>query len=61
MDLLKLLRRRQWRVPTVVVSGFISDDIAKELVGLGVLGMVSKPFKMERIVEEIQQVMKKDT
>ncbi|MCZ6632851.1 MAG: response regulator [bacterium] len=60
MDLLKLLHRHKWTVPTVVVSAFISDEVAQELVGLGVVGMVSKPFKMERIAEEIQRVLKKD-
>ena len=61
IDLLRVLHRRNWRVPTVVVSAYISAETAKELVDLGVLGMVSKPFKMDRIVSEIQRILPKQS
>ncbi len=45
LDLLKVIRRRQFPIPVIVVSGFISEDIAKTLAATGVQGMVAKPFK----------------
>ncbi len=59
VDLLRTLRRRNLRVPTIVVSGFISADAAKLLSELGVLSLVAKPFEQERIIGEIQKVLQK--
>tara|TARA_B110000116_G_C16379303_1_gene377804 strand:- start:157 stop:549 length:393 start_codon:yes stop_codon:yes gene_type:complete len=57
-DLLKLIRRRHFRIPIIVVSAYISESVAKDLAVTGVQGMVAKPFKNDRIVEEIQRVAK---
>ena len=56
VDLLRTLHRRNVRVPTVVVSGYISADVAAQFTELGVVGMVAKPFKQERILSEVQKV-----
>jgi DNA-binding NtrC family response regulator len=57
LDLLRSMRRHRVWVPTVVVSGFISPDAAKQLAQLGVQGMVAKPFTKERVLGEIQKVI----
>ena len=57
-DLLKLIRRRHFPIPIIVVSAYISETVAKDLAGVGVQGMVAKPFKKDRIAEEIQRVAK---
>ncbi|MDP6041810.1 MAG: response regulator [Candidatus Latescibacteria bacterium] len=56
LDLLRGLKRRNTAVPTVVVSGFISDTMAHQLISLGVDGMVSKPFTLQRLTDEIKKV-----
>jgi len=58
-ELLKVIRRRRLPIPIIVVSAHISQDAAKELAEIGVQGMVAKPFKKDRIAEEIQRVAKK--
>ena len=57
-DLLKLLNRRRWKVPTLVVSAYVSLEVTKELMDLGVTGIVAKPFKRERLVNEIQRMIR---
>lgn len=56
LDLLKVIRRRQFPIPVIVVSGFISEDIANALTTTGVQGMVAKPFKKDRLAEELDRV-----
>ena len=58
-DLLKILRRRHLPIPVIVVSAHISQDVAKQLAVVGIQGMIAKPFKKERITEEIERVVKK--
>ena len=57
LDLLRVLRKRKIEVPTVVVSAYISVAIAQQLADLGVRGIVAKPFKMERIIDEVQNIL----
>ena len=57
MDLLRSLRRRHMRLPTIVISAFISPDVAKQLAELGVRNMLVKPFERARLVLEIQQLL----
>ena len=49
-------RHRVW-VPTIVVSGFISPEAAKQLAQLVVQGILAKPFAKEQVLEEIQKVI----
>ena len=56
VELLRTLQRRGIRLPTVVVSAFISAEVAAQFAELGVVGMVAKPFKQERILREVQKV-----
>ena len=58
-ELLKVIRRRHLPIPIIVVSAHISQDAARELAEIGVQGMVAKPFKKDRIAEEIQRVAQK--
>ncbi len=57
LDLLRALDRRGLKLPTVVVSGYISVAIARQLLELGVSGMVTKPFKVKRLASEIQKIL----
>jgi DNA-binding NtrC family response regulator len=57
LDLLKLLNRREMQVPTIVVSAYVSPTTAKALLQLGVRGIVAKPFKVDRVLEEVEKVL----
>jgi DNA-binding NtrC family response regulator len=57
-DLLKLIRRRHLPIPVIVVSAHISQEVAKELAVVGIQGMIAKPFKKDRMTEEIERVIK---
>lgn len=60
-DLLNMLHSRMWKVPTLVVSAYLSPEVIKELMSLGVSSIIVKPFKMDRLVSEIQRILSKKT
>ena len=57
LNLLRSMRRHRVWVPTIVVSGFISPEAAKQLAQLGVQDILAKPFAKEQVLEEIQKVI----
>ena len=57
MDLLKALRKRRLMLPTVVVSGYVSSIVAKQLVELGVQDIVAKPFTVDRLFRQIRRAL----
>ena len=57
LNLLRSRRRHRVWVPTIVVSGFISPEAAKQLAQLVVQGILAKPFAKEQVLEEIQKVI----
>ena len=61
MDLLKALRKRRLMLPTVVVSGYVSSIVAKQLVELGVQDIVAKPFAIDRLLRQIRRVLQMNT
>lgn len=44
IELLRILRRRDLDVPTIVISGYVSADITQQLLELGIEKIVTKPF-----------------
>ncbi|MDA0712086.1 MAG: response regulator [bacterium] len=58
LDLLKVMRRRHLTIPTIIISGFVTETIAAQLAQFGVAGIVAKPFTPSRIMEEIGKVLK---
>lgn len=57
VDLLKVMRRRHLKIPTIIISGFVTEELAAEIAKHGVVGIVAKPFTPTRILEEIQKVV----
>lgn len=57
LDMLKVLRRRRMMIPTIIVSAHVSSEIAQELAGLSISGIVAKPFTRERLESEINKAM----
>lgn len=57
-QLLMYLKKRQARIPpTIVISAFLNRGRIGPLIGLGVEGIVAKPFRVNRIVEELERVL----
>jgi len=54
VDLLKVMRRRHLQIPTIIISGFVTEMLAAELAQFGIAGIVAKPFTPTRIMEEIR-------
>ena len=56
-DLLTVLQRRRLEVPIIIVSAYVSQDIAGQFAEKGVKGIVAKPFKKDRIEGEVRRVL----
>ena len=54
-ELLNTLKRRYLDVPTMVVSGYVSTSVLRQLVALGVKGVVAKPFDVGRLMVDIKR------
>lgn len=56
-DLIHALQRRRLTIPIIIVSGFVSALLAKQLRDLGVCTILAKPFNRIRLVEEVRRVL----
>ena len=56
-DLLTVLQRRRLAVPIIIVSAYVSRDIAGQLAKKSVKSIVAKPFNKDRIEGEIRRVL----
>jgi FixJ family two-component response regulator len=50
LDVLRKMQRRGWAVPTVVMSGGFPAGRAFEVLELGALAFVAKPFRIDEMV-----------
>ena len=55
IEVLRILRRRQIEVPTIIISGYVSTGVTEQLMELGVDNIMAKPFHTDRILEEIEK------
>lgn len=56
--LLQYLKKHGISVPpTIVVSGFLEREMIEELIGMGVQGIISKPFHTKRLMDELRRVL----
>jgi CheY-like chemotaxis protein len=56
-SLLEFIRKEGIELPVIIVSGFITDEVAADLSALGVSGFVKKPFKVVQLKEAIESVI----
>jgi CheY-like chemotaxis protein len=56
-SLLEFIRKEGIELPVIIVSGFITDEVAADLSELGVNGFVKKPFKVVQLKEAIEGVI----
>ena len=54
-SILEFIRSEGFEIPVIVVSGFVTDAVTKELYAQGVQGVVKKPFKAQALLEELRQ------
>ena len=55
IEVLRILRRRQIEVPTIIISGYVSTGVTEQLMELGVDNIMANPFHTDRILEEIEE------
>jgi CheY-like chemotaxis protein len=51
---------RKWNVPlppTIVISGYLHRDRAGPLIRLGIEGIIAKPFRVQRVIDELERVL----
>ena len=56
-SILEFIRSEGFEIPVIVVSGFVTDAVTKELYAQGVQGVVKKPFKAQALLEEVERVL----
>ena len=61
-DLLAHLKRRSMPIPpTIVVSGYLHEESIGALLKFGVSGILSKPFDIKRLMDELRRVLEGDS
>lgn len=60
-DLLAHLRRHNIPVPpTIIVSGYLRQERIGPLLGFGVSGILTKPFEVKRLMDELRRVLEQE-
>ena len=54
---LEVLRNRGDQTPVLIVSARVHAETARQLIGSGVNGIIMKPFKVERVLKEIDNAI----
>ncbi len=52
------LRRRDPRVPVVLMSGYNEQDAVARFAGSGLAGFVQKPFTADQLSEKLSQALR---
>lgn len=55
--MLEFIRKEGIEVPVIVVSGFVTEEVAEELSQLGISGIVRKPFKVTELRAAVQEAI----
>jgi len=58
---LSVMRERGFVTPIIVISGYLQKDVIKQVAGLGVKGILSKPIRIKRFSEEILKVLEQES
>lgn len=57
IDAVKLLIREDPTAKILMVSAMGQESLVKEAIGAGAKGFVVKPFKPEKVIEEVRRVL----
>ena len=55
---LEFMRKKGFQTPVVVVSAHVNKDTARELGEIGIHGIVSKPFEVERVIDVMNRALR---
>ena len=56
-SMLEFIRGQGCSLPVIIVSGYINDQVAKDLSKFQVSGFIRKPFQVAKLKEEIDRVL----
>jgi len=56
LDVLALLRARDWATPVVLITAFGNDEVHEEAHRLGVAAVLDKPFTLYALREEVRRL-----
>ena len=58
LDLAAAMRAKGYRLPVVIASGFISEDLRSRSAQVGVAELLHKPDTVEELCRSIERVLK---
>ena len=53
---LRFIRDRDIHTPVIVISGYLQEEVIKEVAGMEVKAVMPKPIRVARLAEEIQKI-----
>lgn len=56
-ELAELFKDQALKVPVVVISGYLNDDIIEHLRGVGIRHTLPKPFRREALLRTVEQAL----
>jgi DNA-binding NarL/FixJ family response regulator len=56
-SMLEFIRKEGLDVSVIIVSGFVTDQVAADLSKLGVSAFVGKPFRAAEILKEVEKAI----
>lgn len=54
---LEFIRKKGFKTPVVVVSAHVDKDLARHLGGVGISGIVTKPFEVDRVIDVMNRAL----
>ncbi len=57
LELLNTLKRHNMEIPTVIISAFVSPEILQKLKDLNIKRILTKPFRIDRLMQEIRDTL----
>lgn len=57
IDLMKKVRKINKNIRVIIVSGHGSTDTAEQVLAAGAYAFISKPYKTEHLLEQVQRIL----
>jgi len=58
---LDFIRKKGFQTPVVVVSAHVDVEMARHLGSVGISGIVSKPFEVDRVIDVMNRALGRET
>lgn len=56
-DFVRFIRQRGCAAPVIAISGYLTPEVLQQLQRLGVRRVIAKPFKIQRLANEIHEAI----